>query len=142
MPPAIYDSQTMYYATFKKAADNTVLLIPESSYHGLSAANRAYFVSLKELGFTEEEQVTCASLIDWLRSVRRIHTSTEALYKDAVEEAGFWKDSYAVPGCIRADVLHYTLAVKETAAALEAARSQCRGVFGAVAAALHRYHGA
>jgi hypothetical protein len=142
MPPALYTSQTMYYATFKKVATNTVILIPEEAYRGLSAENQMYFVSLEELGFTDMERITCASLIDWLRSVRRIHNHTEALYKDAVEDADMWKGSHAAPGCIRHDLVHYQIAVKETAAALAAARSHCKDVFGTVAAALRHYHSA
>lgn len=140
MPPAVYDSQTMYYAKFKKTMANTVILIPEEAYRDLSAAHQRCFVSLEELGFSEVEQITCASLIEWVRSVRRIHARTEELYKDAVEDADFWKDSHAAPGCIRSDLFHYQSAVQETAAALEAARSHCKDVFGTVAAALYRYH--
>ena len=129
MPPSIYTSPTMYYATFKDPATNMVLLIPASEYRNLKPRTQARFVSLAELGFSEAEQITCASLIDWLRSVRRIHTSTAELYKDALEEekaygGGTWS------------VQCYKNATAETAAALAAAREECRQVFVAVATAL------
>ena len=142
MPPVLYTSQTMYYATFKEVATNTVILIPEATYRGLSAESQRYFISLEELGFTDMERITCASLIDWFRSVRRIHTRTEALYKDAMEDDDMWKGSHAAPGCVRHDLVHYQIAVKETAAAVAAARSHCTDIFSTVAIALHRYHSA
>ena len=141
MLPILYTSQTMYYATFKKVTADTVLLLPEEAYRGLSAENQRHFISLEELGFSEMERIACASLIDQLRSVRRIHNRTEALYKDAMEDADMWKGSHAAPGCVRHDLVHYQIAVKETAAALAAARSHCTDVFRTVAAALHHYHG-
>lgn len=140
MPPSIYTSQTMYYAAFKEVESNTILLVPEDSLLDLSEEDQACYVSLKELGFTAAERVTCASLIDWVRSVRRIHTRTEELYQDALEDADLWEDSHAAPGSIRHDLVCYQNAVKETAAALKLAQLHCNDIFGAVAAALRRYY--
>ena len=141
MLPILYTSQTMYYATFKKVTADTVLLLPEEAYRGLSAENQRHFISLEELGFSEMERIACASLIDQLRSVRRIHNRTEALYKDAMEDADMWKGSHAAPGCIRHDLVHYQIAVKETAAAVAAARKGCKEIACVVATALRCYHG-
>lgn len=129
MPPSVYTSTTMYYATFKDPATSIVLLIPAHEYWSLKPQAQARFVSLVDLGFSEAEQIMCASLIDWLRSVRRIHTSTVALYTDALEE----EEAY---GSCTWSLQCYKNATTETAAALAAAREECRKVFVAVATAL------
>jgi hypothetical protein len=131
MPPSIYTSTTMYYAKLVDATTGTVVLVPESGYLDLPPEEQALYYSLEELGFPYKEQVVCASLIEWLRSVRRIHTSTVALYKDALEEEKAYGGGAWSLQC-------YKNAVAETNAALAAAFQECNCVFSAVATALLR----